>query len=123
MVGNRCLKVFQVADADGLHQEEVRVEGVLERGLAEGGAVGNITHEQLDNEQELCGSLREANGARAGGGLAGGGSEMLMGFGVTQLDGADAAEVVEESGHLVVNSVLGELGVRDEEIGLVDVRS
>lgn len=123
VIGNSRLKVFQIAHADSLHQEEVRVEGVLERRLAEGGAVGNVAHEQLDNEQKLGGSLGEANGTRARRGLTRRCSEVLVGFGVAQLDSADAAEVVKESGDLVVNSVLGELGVRDEEIGLVDVRS
>lgn len=45
-----------------------------------------------------------------------------MGLTVAQLDGADAAEVVEEARDLVVGGVLRELGVGDEQIGLGDVR-
>lgn len=47
---------------------------------------------------------------------------MLMCLGVAQLDSANASKIVEESSDLVVDGILGELRVRDQQIGLADVR-
>lgn len=44
-----------------------------------------------------------------------------MRFRVAQLDGTNATEVVQETGNLVVGGILGELGMRDKEVGLADM--
>jgi hypothetical protein len=57
--------------------------------------------------------LVEAHGRAGGGRFAGGGFEVFVGLGVGELDGADAAEVVEVAADLVVGCGGGELGLRD----------
>ena len=67
------------------------------------------------------GLLVEAYGRADGGGFAGGGFELFVGLGVGELDGADAAEVVEVAADLVVGCGGWELSLSDEEVGLRDV--
>jgi hypothetical protein len=44
MVGDRCLEIFQVANANGLYEEKVRVQGEFQSWLSEGGTVGDVAH-------------------------------------------------------------------------------
>lgn len=82
VLGDDRLKVLEVADAHGAHEQEVRVQRDFHCRLAEGGAVGDVAHQQLDNQQKLGRRLAEAQRAGARGSLPCRGREMLMGLGV-----------------------------------------
>ena len=59
-----------------------------------------------------------------GGGLSRGRGQMSVGFGIGELDGADAAEVVKVAGDIRVGGGQGEvlMVMRDEKVCLRDVR-
>lgn len=118
---NDLEEALQITDTNRLHQTEVWLQSTLQAGLAEDVTFGNVTHEQLDDDQKLHGGLVEASRNIAGGRLAGGANEVVVCLGVGELDSAYATEVVEVSGHLVVRGVGRELRLRDEEIGLCNV--
>lgn len=63
MICDGRLEVLQVADTDCLHQKEVRVQSLLHRSNTEGGAVRDITHQQLNDQQKLGRRLSKAEGA------------------------------------------------------------
>ena len=52
----------QIADADRLHELEVWFERILESRLSEYSPVGDVAHEQLDNDEQLCGRLVQTCG-------------------------------------------------------------
>lgn len=99
------------------------MKSALQTRLAEDVTLGNVAHQQLNHNQQLHRSLVETGCDVRRGRLAGGADEVLVRFGVGQLDGAYAAEVEQISGDLVVGGVWRELCLRDEEIGLCDVGS
>ena len=115
------LKILKVTNTDGLDQKEVRMQSRLHCLLTECSSVGNVTHQQLNNEQQLGGSLAESQRAVAGRSLASCRCQMLVGLCVRELDGTNAAKIVQEARDLVVGSIFGKLCVGDQKIGLGDV--
>jgi hypothetical protein len=117
------LETLEIANTDGLDQQKVRMHGAFECRLPEDGSVGDVSHQQLHHDQQLHGCLVEAARMVRRRRFAGRSNEVLVGFGILELDGADATEIVEITRDLVVGRVWREFGVRNKEVGLGDVGS
>jgi hypothetical protein len=109
---------IKVTCTDCLRKQQVRVHGLFQSRLAEDSTVWNITHQQLNDYQQLVRSLVKSASNGAGRRLAGSANQMAVSLRILQLDGTDAAKVIQIPSNLVVGSSDGEWVVGDQKICL-----
>lgn len=108
----------QISATDGLGDFEVGFQFPLHSLGEEDGAVGDFSHEELDDDEEaLHGDAESEGGVR--GGFAEALGEIGEGRGVFEAEGLDASGVVEVTEELIVGGGFGgEGGVGEEFLSL-----
>lgn len=113
------LELRERARAHRLHDVEVRGQGPREHRVPEEPAVGDVAHEQLDDDEGLVHGLEEARRGLGRGRAPDGLLQVRVRVGVVELHGLDAPEVVVVPRELRVARGRGEGGLGDELVGLV----
>lgn len=118
---NDFVKGIEFANSNSLDEEEIWLEGLLEHGVSEEGAVWNVSHQQFDDNVQFVGCLYETCCCWGLWCLANGTLEMLMGGRVVELNGSDLSEVIFVTDDEVVCGGWWECCFGNEKVGLVDV--
>lgn len=116
--GERRLELAERTRAHGLDDLEVARERACEYRVAEQVAFRDVAHEQFDDDGQLVHRLVEAGRRLRGWRTADRLLQVRMRVRVVELDGADAAQVVQVARKLRVCGALWERRFRDELVGL-----
>ncbi len=115
--GQKTLELFHFTLLDKVDNLEVGSQGFLELFIGKDGSLGNLTHQQFNDDKQLLNLNPESNGAdfwsfpqRVG--------KTCLSLSVFKLDSVDAANIVEVARKLVVADGLREGNFADEVASL-----
>lgn len=111
------LKGDHVSHAHGLGQLKVRFQGGFQATGNEDTPLGDISHKQLNDYQQLVGRLSEPERSILGS-FTDGLQQVGVGVGVLQLDSVDQPDVVQVAHVQLARAMLGKVGIQTELVGL-----
>lgn len=98
---------------------QVRQEGLSQHGLSEKRSLGNVTHQELDDNKELVNRLLKAGGDAVLGCFSDGLCEKSVSGCIVQLKCLDPSKVISITCRLVITRLFGERALGKKLVGLI----